>query len=260
MTQQCTTRATSLTRQAEALSQQWQKIMRGFGRQCRGQGTVFLRLVRQTEAQLLAHGSPLTTWLAEVHTLLAPEKRLRPAKHTRRLHDLEAARDAHRHLVRQSQRLTQGTKLRQGTMVKAYDLTMAPMPKGKSNCPVQCGRKTGIVSELATGFLFATRVPTGHPSDASDVLPLLDNVQQAIDRCTAPKRLQVHAVGGDRGLNDPVLRQALHGRHILTVGIPRTVAPIHPTPSPAEVLDIPNSSGFNRLRTPHQVHWACASG
>ena len=56
------------------------------------------------------------------------------------------------------------------------------------------------------------------------------------------------------------LRHALHQRGILTVGIPTTVEPINPTPSPAEVLDILNTAGLNRRRTPHHVHLACASG
>jgi hypothetical protein len=72
--------------------------------------------------------------------------------------------------------------------------------------------------------------------------------------------LQVHSLGGDLGVNDAELRYALHTRGILTVGIPTTVEPIHPHPSPDEVLDILNASGLNRLRTPHQVHLACASG
>jgi hypothetical protein len=61
-------------------------------------------------------------------------------------------------------------------------------------------------------------------------------------------------------VNDAALRQALHARGILTVGIPTTVEPINPTPSQQEVLDILNGSGLHRLRTPHQVHLACASG
>jgi hypothetical protein len=56
------------------------------------------------------------------------------------------------------------------------------------------------------------------------------------------------------------LRQALHERHLLSVGIPKTVAPINPHPSAQEVLDLLNEAGLNRKRTPHQVHLACASG
>ena len=156
--------------------------------------------------------------------------------------------------------MTQGKKLRQFKIVNAYDPTIAPIIKGKSNCPAQFGRKTGILSEPASGFIFANRVPEGNPSDPSYVLPLLDKVQQAIDLVTSPKPFQVHSLGGDLGVNDPELRQALHDRGILSVGIPTTVAPINPQPSPAEILDILNTSNLNRIRTPHQVHLACASG
>jgi IS5 family transposase len=44
------------------------------------------------------------------------------------------------------------------------------------------------------------------------------------------------------------------------VGSPLTVEPITPMPSQQEVLAILNGSGLNRMRTPHQVHLACASG
>ena len=43
--------------------------MRRFGRQCRGQGKVFVRLVRQTETQLLTTGEPVAVALA--HTAQA---------------------------------------------------------------------------------------------------------------------------------------------------------------------------------------------
>jgi hypothetical protein len=38
-----------LTHHAHALHQTLHKVMRGCGRQCRGQGKVFVTLVRQTE-------------------------------------------------------------------------------------------------------------------------------------------------------------------------------------------------------------------
>ncbi len=44
------------------------------------------------------------------------------------------------------------------------------------------------------------------------------------------------------------------------MGIPTSVEPINPTPSQQEVRNILNASGLNRIRTPHQVHLACASG
>ncbi len=234
--------------------------MRSFGRQCRGQGKVFVTLVRQTEKQLLELGGALTTWTQEAKALLEQAPHLSVVQRGRLQRDLEAASDAHRHIVKQSQRLTQGKKLTQYKIVKAYDPTIAPIIKGKSNCPAQFGRKTGIVSEPATGFIFANRVPEGNPSDPNYVSPLLDKVQHALDLVAGPKRLRVHSLGGDLGVNDATLRDTLHQRGILTVGIPTTVEPINPTPSQQEVADILNASGLHRVRTPHQVHLACASG
>jgi hypothetical protein len=166
----------------------------------------------------------------------------------------------HDHIRQQSTRLTHGKKLRHCKLVNAYDLTIAPIIKGKSNCPAQFGRKPGLASEPATGFIFANLVPQGNPSDPSYVLPLIEKVQQAIERIqTGPKR-QIHSVAGDLGLHDVVVRQALHTRGILTVGIPKTVEPIKTTPSAQDVFNILTEAGLHRKRTPYQVHLACASG
>jgi hypothetical protein len=234
--------------------------MRGFGRPCRGQGRVFVTLVRQTEKQLLDLGGSLAPWAQEAQDRLRQASHLDETRRGRLRRDLTAAREAHRHITKQSQRLTQGKALSQYKIVNAYDPTIAPIIQGKSNGPAQFGRKTGIVSEPATGFIFANRVPEGNPSDPSYVLPLLDKVQQALDRMASPKRLQVHSLGGDLGINDPALRHALHTRGMLTVGIPTTVEPLNPTPSQQEVRDILAMSGLQRIRTPHQVPLACASG
>jgi hypothetical protein len=260
MSKQCPVPATTLSTQAHELHQRLQQVMRGVGRQCRGQGKVFVKLVRQTERQLLDLGDSIETWTQQAKDLLHQDPHLGEAQRQRLFRDLEAARDAHRQVVKQSQRLTQGKKLSQCKIVNAYDPTIAPIIKGKSNCPAQFGRKTGILSEPASGFIFANRVPEGNPSDPSDVLPLLDKVQRAIDLVTSAQSFQVHSLGGDLGVNDPAVRHALHDRGILSVGIPRTVEPINPQPSPEEVLDILNASNLNRLRTPYQVHLACASG
>src|SRR6266481_9263173 len=225
--------------------------MRSFGRQCRGQGKVFVTLVRQTEKQLLELGGALTTWTQEAKALLEQAPHLSVVQRGRLQRDLEAASDAYRHITKQSQRLTQGKPLTQYKIVNAYDPTIAPIIKGKSHCPAQFGRKTGLLSEPASGFIFAHRVPQGNPSDPSYVLPLLDKVQRAIDLVASPKRLRVHSLGGDLGVNDAALRQALHARGILTVGIPTTVEPINPTPSQQEVGGILNTSGLNRIRTPY---------
>lgn len=216
--------------------------------------------MRQTERQLLDLGSSIDNWAQDAKELLDQATHLREAQRERWRRDLDAASDAPRHIAKQSQRLTQGTKLAQCKIVQAYDPTIAPIMKGKSHGPAQFGRKTGRLSEPASGGIFAKRVPTGNPSEPSSVLPLLEQVPRAIDRVASPTRFRVHSRGGDLGVNDAEVRQALHGRGLLTVGIPTTVEPINPTPSPEEVLDLLNASGFTRLRTPQQVHLACASG
>ena len=141
--------------------------MRGFGRQCRGQGKVFVKLVRQTEQHLLDLGCSIETWAQDAQACLHQDHSLSQAQRERLRRDLEAASDAHRQIAKPSRRLTQGKKLAQCKIVNAYDPTIAPIMKGKSHCPAQCGRKTGILSEPASGFIFAHRVPTGNPSDPS---------------------------------------------------------------------------------------------
>ena len=234
--------------------------MRCFGRQCRGQGQVFVKVVRQTEQKLLQLGEPITALGQQAQALLAQAMTLSDAQRTRVAETLHAALNSHARIRKQSTRLTHGQKLRHCKLVNAYDFTIAPILKGKSNCPAQFGRKPGIASDPATGFIFANHVPAGNPSDPSYVLPLLDKVQSALDRLSAPKPLQVHSVAGDLGVNDPALRQALHARGVLTIGIPKTVAPIKAQPTAEEILDILNEAGLNRQRTPYQVQLACACG
>lgn len=49
---QVTTRTTAVKSQAREHQQDLQKVMRRFGRQCRGQGKIFVQLVRHTAMQL----------------------------------------------------------------------------------------------------------------------------------------------------------------------------------------------------------------
>lgn len=234
--------------------------MRSFGRSCRGQGKVFVKLVRQTEQQLLDVGETISTLAQQAQASLEQTTTLSETQRAWLSEHLTTAVRHHEQLRKQSKQLTQGKKLAHCKVVNAYDPTIAPIIKGKSNCPAQFGRKPGIISEPATGYLFANLTPKGNPSDESYVLPLIDKVEQAIGRVQQGPKRSIHSLAGDLGVNDPVLRQALHERHILSVGIPKTVAPINPHPSAQEVLDILNEAGLNRKRTPHQVHLACASG
>jgi hypothetical protein len=206
--------------------------MRGFGRQCRGQGKVFVTLVRHTETQLLAVGSAIAQLAQEAQQTLYQATHLSASTQERLASDLSTAIQAHQQIRKQSRRLTQGQRLSQCKIVNAYDPTIAPIMKGKSNCPAQFGRKPGIISEPTAGFIFAARSPVGNPSDASYVLPLLDNVQNAIERLTGPQRPSIHSLASDLGVNDPVLRQALHERGMRTIGIPKTTEPIAPNRAP----------------------------
>jgi hypothetical protein len=249
-----------LKSQARERQHDLQKIMRRFGRQCRGQGRIFVKLVRHTETQLLGLASSIATLAQEAHQTLQQAPSLSASKRERLARELSAAQEAHRHISHQSRRLTQGKKLLHCKIVNAYDPTIAPIMKGKSNCLAQFGRKPGLMSEPMAGFIFATAIPLGNPNDASYVFPLLDKGQHAIERGTVPQTPSIHSVAGDLGGNDAALRQALHARGILTVGIPKTVEPINPQPTPEAILDILNDAGLNRKRTPHQVQLACACG
>ena len=234
--------------------------MRCFGRQCRGHGHVFVKLVRHTEQQLLELGKPITALAQQTQQLLAQATALNSVTRARLAEVFNAAMHSHTHIRAQSTQLTHGKKLRHCQLVNAYDLSIAPILKGKSNCPAPFGRKPGIVSEPATGFIFANRVPAGNPNDASYVLPLLDKVQSAIARVQGTSKLRIHSVAGDLGIHDAARRQTLHARGILTVGIPKNIEPIAPNPSAEEVRAILTEAGLLRQRTPHQVHLACASG
>jgi hypothetical protein len=205
-------------------------------------------------------GSSIATLAQETHQTLQQASHLRVAQRERLAKDLSAAQEVHRHISTQSRRLTQGKKLSPCKIVNAYDPTIAPIVKGKSNCPAQFGRKPGLISEPTAGFIFATHTPVGNPIDASYVLPLVEKVQDALKRVKTPHRLAIHSVAGDLGVNDATVRQVLHERGILTVGIPKTVDPINPAPRPEEILNLLNEAGLNRKCTPYQVQLACACG
>jgi len=145
--------------------------MRSFGRSGRGHGKVFVTLVRHTEHQLLERGKDLTTLAQQAHTCLDNTTTLRETQRERLREDLTTAMRHHEHIRQQSTHLTQGTTLRHWKVVNAYDPTMAPMLTGTSNCPAQFGRTPGMISEPATGCIFANLTPQGNPNDASSVLP-----------------------------------------------------------------------------------------
>jgi hypothetical protein len=217
-------------------------------------------LVRHTARQLLALGPPIHALGQPAQPLLAQANDLNEAQREGLALPLPTALGAHGPIRKPSGRLTHGKKLRHGQLVKAEDPTIAPIRQGTRHCPAQCGRKPGMVSEPATGVICAHHVPSGHPSALSSVLPVLDKVQPAIARRRSPPRLQVHAVAGDLGVHDTALRQALQARGLLTLGIPKTVAPLNSQPTAKAMLDLLNAAGLHRQRPPHQVQLAGVGG
>jgi len=234
--------------------------MRRFGRQCRGQGKVFVSLVRQTEMQLLAAGQAVAGLSQAAQTQLQQATRLTEEQRMRWDTTLTIALAPHQQIVTQSHRLTHGKPLTRCKIVNAYASTIAPICKGKSNCPTQFGRNPGILAEPATGFVFAVQLPVGNPSDVSYVLPLLDQVQTALRQVTTRPPPAIHSLAGDLAVNDPTLRETLHGRGILTVGIPHTIEPLAPTPPPETIQARLTAAGLLGKRTPRQAQLACAAG
>ncbi len=246
--------------QSEVLMSGLKKAMCRFGRQCRGNGRVFVKVVRQSERHLLTLGKPLAQWAEQAHHHLQNATDISSEKRERLREQLQGALEHHQAIQAQSRRLTQGKTLSHRKIVSAYDDTIAPIMKGKSNCPTQFGRKPGLLSESTVGFIFALHVPAGNPDDASYVMPLVDQTQAAIDRMKRPRKLAIHSVGGDLGFNYPKVRGALHQRSILSVGIPKTIDPINPQPDAEEIAAILTESGLSDKRTAHQVKLASACG
>jgi hypothetical protein len=257
---QCTTQGSALQTQAQQLQQDLAKLMRRFGRQCRGIGKVFVTLVRQTERHLLEMGEPVLPLAQAARAHLYDVPQLSGDRRARLDTQLATTLAAHQRIESQARRLTRGQALRHCKIVNAYDPTIAPICKGNSNCPTQFGRKPGIIAEPAAGFIFALHLPVGNPSDARYVEPLVDKVEQAIARVKTRPVPAIHSLAGDLALNDAALREALPVRGILTVGIPHTITPFPPSPTPEEVLRSLDEADLHHIRTPSQVHLAYACG
>jgi hypothetical protein len=234
--------------------------MRRLGRQCRGMGQVLVTLVRQTEAQLLELGAEVLPLAQAAHACLHRAPPLSDEQQRHLETQLMAALAAQRRVEHQARRLTQGKALAHCKIVKAYDPTSAPICKGKSNGPAQFGRKPGIIAEPAAGFIFAWPLPVGNPRDASYGEPLIDKVEQAMARVGTRPAPAIHALAGDLARHDAALRETLHGRGILTVGLPRTVEPVPPSPTPEDVLRSLEEADLHHIRTPTQAQLAYACG
>jgi hypothetical protein len=256
----CATRGTALQAQAQQLQHELQQVLRRFGRQCRGMGKVFVTLVRQTERQLLEMGEPVLTLARAAQECLHGAPPLSDEQQARLDTQLTVALEAHHRIAHQSRRLTQGKALPHCKIVNAYDPTIAPICKGKSNCPAQFGRKPGIIAEPAAGFIFGLHLPVGNPGDTRYVEPLVDHVQQAIARVATFPRPAIRSLAGDLAFNDAALREVLHQQGILTVGIPKTVEPLPSSPTPEDVLRLLHEEDLPQALTPCQVDLAYACG
>jgi hypothetical protein len=234
--------------------------MRRFGRQCRGQGKVLVSLVRQTETQLLESGQPVVPLARAAQAHMQSAAQLTEEQRQHLDTQLTVALAAHQQIATQSRRLTNGKTLTQCKIVNAYDPTIAPICKGKSNCPTQFGRKPGIIAELASGFIFAFHLPVGNPADPSYVSPLVDKLQHTLEQSSRRPTPTIHSLAGDLALNDSKVRETLHTQGILTVGIPHTAEPLPPAPRPEDVRRMLTAAGLNRKRTLHQAQIACACG
>jgi hypothetical protein len=244
----------------EQLQHDLAKRMRRFGRQCRGLGKVFVTLVRQTATHLLALGQPVLALARAAEACLCGATQLAQGQRARLDTQLRTALEAYHRIAHQSRRLTQGKALSHGTIVNAYDPTMAPMCKGKSHCPTQFGRTPGMIAEPTAGFILALHLPVGNPRDASDVEPLVEKVEQAIARVGTRPIPAIHALAGDLALNDAALRALLHERGMLPVGIPTTIDPLPPSPTPEDGLRRLDGADLHGIRTPTQVQLAYACG
>jgi hypothetical protein len=257
---QCATGGTVLAGRAQQLQHDLQKVMRCFGRQCRGMSQVFVRLVRQTERQGLEIGPQVLPRAGAAQACLHSAPPL-PADQRARL-DIQrtAALEAHDRIEAQSRRLTQGKALAPYTIVNAYDPPMAPICKGKSHGPAQFGRKPGMIAEPAAGLIFALHLPVGNPRDVRYVEPVGDKVEQAIAWVRTRPTPAIHALAGDLALHDAAWRDVWHERGMLTVGIPTTVDPLPPSPTPEDVLRSLDEADLHGIRTPTQVQLAYPCG
>src|SRR5262245_56394125 len=146
VTEQCTAAGPTLKAQAQHLHHDLAKIMRRFGRQCRGQSKGFVSVGRQTETHLLESGRPVVELARSAQAQGQSAGQLAESQRTRLDAQLQAALAAPQQIATQSRRLTQGKARGQYKIVNAYDPPSAPICKGKSNCPTQFGRKPGLIA------------------------------------------------------------------------------------------------------------------
>lgn len=234
--------------------------MRSFGRSCRGMRKVLLTLVRQTERHLLDRSRQVEALCLSASLELSEAADLEERLRQRLEGQLQQAEEHYRKIAAQSRRLVHGKKLSHAKIVNAYDPSIAPILKGKSNCPAQFGKKPGLVAEMATGFIFGLHLPAGNPDDAAYLMPLLDQVEEGIAKMEKPRKPRIISVSGDLALNRKEVRHPLHGRGILTLGIPKTLDPLPSSPTPEQIQAVQQQFPAGKVPSAHQVRTAFACG
>lgn len=234
--------------------------MRTFGRSCRGARKVFLKVVRRTERELLEVGRDVGPLCLSAMLHLYEDDSLEQMKQDDLHEKLRRATANYESVQAQSKRLVNGKKLPHAKIVNAYDTSITAIIKGKSNCPAQFGKKPGIIAEMATGFIFGLYLPQGNPDDASYMMPLLDKVNTTISKMQKKRKPRIVSVAGDLAFKDACLRNDLHDRGILTVGIPSTIDPAPAIPTPEMIRAVQAQFHPNKIFSAAQVRTAYACG
>ena len=216
--------------------------------------------VRQTERQLLEVGQSVGPLAMGAALYLQEDSSLESHQQQRLLTHLRQAAQHYEQIEQQSRRLIHGHRLPHAKIVNPYDRTIAPIIKGKSNAPVQFGKKPGIIAEMATGFIFGLHLPEGNPDDASYVPPLIEAVDGAIHALERARKPKIQSLAGDLAFRAGPVRNPLHARGILTTGIPSTTDPLPRTASPQQVHVVQQSMPFPHIPSAHQVQVATACG
>jgi len=92
------------------------------------------------------------------------------------------------------------------------------------------------------------------------MMPLIDQVQQAIQAMQTPRKPRIQSAAADLAFRQIDLRERLHQRGILTVGIPSTVEPLPRTASPPQMYAAQQTLPFPQAPSVHQVQVATACG
>ena len=232
--------------------------MRTFGRNCRGMHRVLLKVVRQTERQLLDVGGRVGPLCVSAYLHLYEATFLEETLRERLHEKLRQAVQNYEVVAAQSRQLVNGKKLSHAKIVNAYDRSIAPIITGKSNCPAQFGKKPGIIAEMATGFMFGLHLPEGNPVDASYMMPLLGKVDQAIAGMEANRKPHIISVAADLAFR--TLRDQLDAREILTVGIPNTIDPVPAVPTSDMIQAVQEQFEGRHVPSATQIKTAYACG